>query len=200
MVGPALLLLYLEITVFQGSPKCENFFQQTEGLPHTITATTNEQNSVVIILITIILFEENPLTRISPYSSEATESSYRIHKQKRKIQKKKTKQKNRCRRTRRTRSKRTFAPIERKNSLLFPPPATHPFFLSKCGTLCDIERNGNGLFSVMCKAYYSWREGEEEEQQQQQRAEFIILSATEEIRDEKTGAQKRGRTTRLRQK
>jgi hypothetical protein len=69
------------------------FFQQTEGLPHTTTTTTtttNEQNSVVIILITIILFEENPLTRISPYSREATESSYRIHKQKRKIQKKKT--------------------------------------------------------------------------------------------------------------
>ncbi len=70
-----------------------NFFQQTEGLPHTNTTTTNEQNSVVIILITVTLFEENPLTRISPYSREATESSYRIHKQKRKIQKKKTKQK-----------------------------------------------------------------------------------------------------------
>jgi hypothetical protein len=117
----------------------------------------------VIILITIILFEENPLTRISPYSREATESSYTIQKQKRKIQKKKTKQnktKNRCRRRRRRRSKRAFVPgkIEKKNSLLFPPPATHPFFLSKCGTLCDLERNGNGLFVVMYKAYYSWRE------------------------------------------
>jgi hypothetical protein len=68
------------------------FFQQTERLPLTITTTKNEQNSVVIILITIILSEENPLTRISPYSREATESSYTIHKQKRKIQRKKTRQ------------------------------------------------------------------------------------------------------------
>jgi hypothetical protein len=143
-------------------PSARIFFQQTEGLPHTITTTKNEQNSVVIILITIILFEENPLTRISPYSREDTESSCTIHKQKREIQNKKTKlnkTKNRCRRRRR-RSQRAFVPgkIEKKNSLLFPPPATHPFFLSKCGTLCDLERNGNGLFVMMYKAYYSWRE------------------------------------------
>jgi hypothetical protein len=43
-------------------------------------------------------------------------------------------------------------------------------------------------------------EEEEEEQQQQQRGEFIILSATEEIRDEKTRAQKRERTTRIKTK
>jgi hypothetical protein len=41
---------------------------------------------------------------------------------------------------------------------------------------------------------------EEEEEQQQQRGEFIILSATEEIRDEKTRAQKRERTTRIKTK
>ncbi len=41
---------------------------------------------------------------------------------------------------------------------------------------------------------------EEEQQQQQQRGEFIILSATEEIRDEKTRAQKRERTTRIKTK
>ncbi len=43
-------------------------------------------------------------------------------------------------------------------------------------------------------------EEEEEQQQQQQRGEFIILSATEEIRDEKTRAQKRERTTRIKTK
>jgi hypothetical protein len=43
-------------------------------------------------------------------------------------------------------------------------------------------------------------EEEEEEEQQQQRGEFIILSATEEIRDEKTRAQKRERTTRIKTK
>jgi hypothetical protein len=40
-------------------------------------------------------------------------------------------------------------------------------------------------------------EEEEEEEEQQQRGEFIILSATEEIRDEKTRAQKRERNTRI---